>query len=126
MKEQLEKQSLELLTWLEQTIKTTANFTAEQIPLFVQELLRYHYWMSLSYFILGLVGTISTIWSGCVYVKWCLKDDGDKEDCIPFVLFWIVPLAVSIITFFNNVEWIMIQLAPRLFLLEYVKELIKH
>ena len=54
MKEELEQKSINLLNWLEQTIKTTVDFGAEQIPLFIQELLLYNYWMSLSQFIVGL------------------------------------------------------------------------
>jgi hypothetical protein len=124
MKEELEQKSINLLNWLDQTIKTTADFGAEQIPLFIQELLRYNYWMSLIWFVVGALLTIALLFTGYKLIKYCLKIDANEN--IPFVIFLALPLSGSIVLMVNNTEWIMIQLAPRVYLLEYVKDMIKH
>ena len=121
MNEQLEQKSVELLGWLEQAIKTTADFGTEQIPLFIQELLLYKFWMSLGGCTVGVLALIASIYTLLKFIKWCLKDR--FNDNLPFSLFWIIPISISIIAICSNTDWIMIKLAPRLYLLEYVKAL---
>lgn len=121
MKEQLEQKSIEMLGWLEQAIKTTAEFGAEQIPLFIQELLLYKFWMSLGGFAIGVLALIISIYTLFKFIKQCNKDKNDMAS--PFSIFWIVPIMISIAVIVNQTDWIMIKLAPRLYLLEYVKTL---
>jgi hypothetical protein len=121
MKEQLEQKSIELLGWLEQAIKTTADFGTEQIPLFIQELLLYKFWMSLGGFAVGVIMLIVSIYTLLKFIQWCLKNK--FVDNLPFSMIWLIPLAISIIAICENTDWIMIKLAPRLYLLEYVKTL---
>lgn len=121
MKEQLEQKSIELLGWLEQAIKTTADFGTEQIPLFIQELLLYKFWMSLGGFAIGILALIVSIYTLLKFIKYCLKNKHDLN--LPFSMFWIIPIAISICAICSSTDWIMIKLAPRLYLLEYVKTL---
>ena len=121
MNEQLEQKSVELLGWLEQTIKTTADFGTEQIPLFIQELLLYKFWMSLGGFAVGVIMLIVSIYTLLKFIRWCVKNKNDEN--LPFSMLWLIPLAISIIAICENTDWIMIKLAPRLYLLEYVKTL---
>tara|TARA_R110000868_G_scaffold398317_3_gene671439 strand:- start:1369 stop:1743 length:375 start_codon:yes stop_codon:yes gene_type:complete len=121
MKEQLEQKSIELLGWLEQAIKTTAEFGTEQIPLFIQELLLYKFWMSLGGFAIAILVLIFSIYTLIKFIKWC--DKNHDSDSMAFGLFWVIPIVVSIIAICSSTDWIMIKLAPRLYLLEYVKTL---
>ena len=121
MKEQLEQKSIELLGWLEQAIKTTTDFGTEQIPLFIQELLLYKFWMSLGGCAVGVLGLLVSIYTLFKFIKWCCKDKND--DAWPLSLFWLFPIAASVGAICSNTDWIMIKLAPRLYLLEYVKTL---
>lgn len=121
MKEQLEQKSIELLGWLEQAIKTTTDFGTEQIPLFIQELLLYKFWMSLGGFAIGVLALIASIYTLFKFIKWCLKKS--DNDALPFTLWWGIPIVLSISAICSNTDWIMIKLAPRLYLLEYVKTL---
>jgi hypothetical protein len=119
MNDQLEQKSVELLGWLEQTIKTTADFGTEQIPLFIQELLLYKFWMSLGNFAVGVIVLIASIYTLLKFIQRCLKNKFD--DNLPFSVLWFIPIAISSIAICINTDWIMIKLAPRLYLLEYVK-----
>lgn len=121
MNEQLEQKSIELLGWLEQAIKTTADFGTEQIPLFIQELLLYKFWMSLGVFAIGILALITSIYTLYKFIKWCNKND-DSEG-MALSMFWGIPIGFSILGICTNTDWIMIKLAPRLYLLEYVKTL---
>lgn len=121
MNEQLEQKSIELLGWLEQAIKTTADFGTEQVPLFIQELLLYKFWMSLGGFAVAILVLIFSIYTLYKFIKYCLKHS--KEYDAAFGLFWIIPIGGSIAGICSNTDWIMIKLAPRLYLLEYVKTL---
>ena len=121
MNEQLEQKSIELLGWLEQAIKTTTDFGTEQIPLFIQELLLYKFWMSLGGFAIGILALIVSIYTLYKFIKHCLKHSMEYDAA--FGLFWAIPIALSICAICSNTDWIMIKLAPRLYLLEYVKTL---
>ena len=121
MKEQLEQKSIELLGWLEQAIKTTTDFGTEQIPLFIQELLLYKFWMSLGGFAIGVLALIASIYTLLKFIKRCLKKSAN--DALPFSMVWGIPIMLSISAICSNTDWIMIKLAPRLYLLEYVKTL---
>ena len=121
MNEQLEQKSIELLGWLEQAIKTTSEFGSEQIPLFIQELLLYKFWMSLGGCAMGVLALIFSIYTLFKFIKWCRKDK--NGDVLPFSLFWAIPIFLSICAICSETDWIMIKLAPRLYLLEYVKTL---
>ena len=121
MNEQLEQKSIELLGWLEQAIKTTTDFGTEQIPLFIQELLLYKFWMSLGGFAVAILVLITSIYTLIKFIKWC--DKNHDSEGMALGLFWVIPIAVSIIAICSNTDWIMIKLAPRLYLLEYVKTL---
>ena len=122
MNEQLEQKSVEILGWLEKSIKTTADFGTEQIPLFIQELLLYKFWTSLGGFAVGLIVLIASIYTGYKFIKWCIKKEED-EAIRAIMLVWVIPIALSIFAIRENTDWIMIKIAPRLYLLEYVKTL---
>jgi hypothetical protein len=119
MNEQLEQKSVEILGWLEKAIKTTADFGTEQIPLFIQELLFYKFWMSLGGFAVGVIVLIASIYTGDKFIKWCAKNKDDEGMSI--IVFWAIPITISIVAICNNTDWIMIKIAPRLYLLQYVK-----
>ena len=123
MKAELEQKSIDLLNWLEQTIKTTTEFGAEQIPLFIQELLRYNYWISLTIFIVSVTGLILCLYALYKFIRWGLVDD---TDALPFSMFFSFPIGGCVVAICCNMDWLMIQLAPRVYLLEYVKDMIKH
>jgi hydrogenase-4 membrane subunit HyfE len=123
MKAELEQKSVELLGWLEQAIKTSADFGAEQIPLFIQELLLYKFWMSLGGFGISIFALIASIYTAYKFIQWCLKNN--VYEAMGVVLFWFIPIVISIYCICSNTDWVMIKLAPRLYLLEYVKDMIK-
>ena len=124
MKEDLQQKSIDLLKWLEQTIKTTTDFGAEQIPLLIQELLTYNYYRSLIFFILSCIALIVSLYVTYKFIKKVIEKRNNPNLFIffPFLIITIIGACAGI---FNNFDWLMIQLAPRVYLLEYVKEMIE-
>jgi divalent metal cation (Fe/Co/Zn/Cd) transporter len=77
--------------------------------------------MSLGGFAVGVIVLIVGIYTLYKFIKHCLKHSMEYDAAFGFFL--IIPLAISIIAICENTDWIMIKLAPRLYLLEYVKTL---
>lgn len=123
MEAELENKTLQIVTWLEQTIKSTADFTAEQVPLFIHELLLYNFTMSLTAFITGIILLIATIWSGLKFIKWTSKYEHTEYQ--PAIMFWFLPLMLGIAMVVGSTDWLMIKLAPRVYLMEYVRDMVK-
>ena len=126
LKDALQDKTLNIINWLEGAIKTSTDFASEQIPLFIQELLHYNFVMSLSWFILGIVGVITMVIGAILLIKWANKNFHVRDDACYFgLIFLSLGFVCSSLMVFNNLDWIKIKLAPRVYLMEYVKENLK-
>ena len=112
-----------ILNWVEETAKTAEAFAVEQTPLYIQELLAWNFWYSLILFFIGFLSIAIQSFLIKKMIKW--HREGDREDqefCIIFgiitsiVGFLVLPLAF----FLNNLDWLKITVAPRVWLVEYV------
>ena len=132
MKAELESSTVEkttqLLEWITNTVKTTTDFTAEQVPLFVQELLTYNFYMSLAGCIVGILMTLISIG---IIVSGRLKDPNDVNDATQMIIRFVTLIVCG--TFIisgptialSNTEWVKIKIAPRVFLVDYVLKNLK-
>lgn len=128
MKEHFEQKGMELLTWLEESIKSGAAFAGNQIPLFIQDLLRYNFWTSLIMFSVGFVWAVFTL--GLVWKSFFSKnsiefsdDDFGKGLVVFFMLLLGSVFSPMIMT--KNTDWFKISVAPRVYLVDYMKDQIK-
>lgn len=117
MKEELEKKSVELLGWLEQAIKSGADFASTQTPLYIQELLQYNFTVSLIWFIIFLVLAIICAVLFILGVRNPREDGRVPVGLIGFVVF--------IIMTFCSCDWIKIKVAPRVYIMDYIEYKIK-
>lgn len=129
LNEELATKSLELLGWLEQAVKSTANFTAEQTPLYISELLSYNFYTSLATFsVFGLLIIAVVIFSLTWQRNFCKKEyekDGDSVIYMTYLITLTLVLLLSALTCRNS-DWIKIKLAPRVYVMEYLKAQIKN
>ena len=110
---------------MEEAVKTSTDFASEQIPLFIQELLAYNFVMSLSCFILGIILMVSgVVWSWYVLNKG-KKNSSWYDEWWGLSLLGLIPFIIGIGTSISNLEWVKIKLAPRVYLMEYVKDTLK-
>lgn len=122
---ELEDKTINIINWLEDAIKTSTDFASEQIPLFIQELLHYNFVMSLSWFIVGIIGIIAVIYTAYRLIKMAIKDGCIDMVGPPVVIMGIFILAIFTCVSVNHMDWIKIKLAPRVYLMEYVKDSMK-
>lgn len=121
MNEKLQNQLSSLLEWAERATTTGVNFVVEQTPLYVTELLNYNFWVSVIIF-----GCFSFLFITCLV---CLashviyknkKKNWTDEDAL-----LIAPLSFVIFLFIwgmaANAEWLKIWLAPRVYIIDYLR-----
>jgi hypothetical protein len=120
MKEETEEKLLGMLEWVEGATKSGADFLSEQTPLYVQELLVYHFWVSAAvWMIFGLL-LIPMIYGGVKVYK--MLTEGSEDNRALWCMLLPVYLIVTPPVIYNNSDWIKIKLAPRVFVVDYVTE----
>lgn len=116
-----------------QYLETTEVFIQKELPLFVEELLRWHFWHSLLLFVLGITLIVAAV----VVPRMVYKKYGPEKDnyCVYAndwrLIFGVTTLVGEIVIFtliglegLLNLEWLQILLAPRGWLVEYVMKLV--
>jgi hypothetical protein len=130
--EQINATLQETLAFIKQTGSATIDFTKEQVPLYIQELLAYNYAMSLGFFIFGFV-LLSLVPICAYWVYWFHKEENLVEgsygrkrasdiEVVP-VAGGIVCLVFGLIMFFGNLEWVKIKIAPRVYIVEEIERI---
>lgn len=122
--EAMQDKTLNIINWLESAIKTSTDFASEQIPLFIQELLHYNFVMSLIWFSVGIATFIIIAYYTRKFCKWMTEED-NWDEYSPAVIFFAMALIGCIIFSACHMDWIKIKLAPRVYLMEYVKDNLK-
>lgn len=137
MKEELLKQISELGGLAKEGIIKTVEILQEQAPLVVQEIYRWQFSISLIRCLSGLAIIVCVGLSLKYYPKWiayCKKNhdlqwptltygSGDHAFCSVVWLLVLIPFSFGVML--CNVVWLKILVAPKLFLIEYVSQLIK-
>lgn len=128
-KTDLEGKLVEILTKSQDLLTDAFIFTQEQIPDIISQLL---IWNGLSSFLICLFVICSIVFI-VIFLRpkgkfhtWIINDNYDPE--FTYTLSWFV--GVIIICFLlgilsNNMDWLKILVAPKLYLLEYAKDFIK-
>ena len=162
--EQLNSSLAETLTFIKSTGSATIDFSKEQIPLYIQELLTYNFVYSLFFFCIGVTAFLSALYCGYrlfQYAKteWVVphrynsnarydyqlipnpsKEDWEKcadpktvdyrlrppeSMIIIYIICGLISLVASIPLTASNTEWVKIKLAPRVYIVEQIKTLLK-
>lgn len=114
-----------LVNWLDTAAKTTGDFVSEQTPLYVSEYLAYNFWVSLIWFCIAAAFLILFLF----VIGWAIyraKKDGHLTDWhigIPVV--FALASFVPIIGMIENSDWSKIKLAPRVYIVENIKNILK-
>lgn len=123
MDEQLKKILVQFLQLMLDGIEKGANFAGAQIPLVVQEKLRYEL---ISYLIWGGIWTAAIV-GAWILARWAIRKCGDDNEVKVFfrtsagVVSFIGVLCAGY--YFDYA--LMIYIAPRVYILEWLKDLIK-
>jgi uncharacterized membrane protein len=119
MNDKLENQLSNLLTWAEQATSTTVAFVSEQTPLYITELLQYNFYLSLVCFVLFGLLLVVGIFLNIIFIKW-MKTNNDWE-MTPLIFITVIPIIFGIFGTVNNADWVKIKLAPRVYIVDYLR-----
>lgn len=115
-----------ILDWLEKAVTTSSAFVADQTPLVVQEILRWNFAKSLIFFIITIIVFSSVAIGFYKHVRYALKkyeeDKWNNDGYILSLFFWLFSFPLVFLFALPNLDWIQILLAPRLYLIEYLKD----
>jgi len=124
MTEELQQRTAALLDYLEIAIRGTTDFAIEQVPEVVHQLLLWHFITSLIWFSVAIVSIIVIVILTYKAVKFAVhekEEDAAVGTLIMAVLVALVPLILIV----ENMDWLQIWIAPKLYLLEYASSLLK-
>lgn len=138
MNEQLQVELTKIITNINNGTTTAWRFLTEQTPDVVQQLLLWHGIKSFVAFCLAIVFIIAGFIVTARLFKYS-KDLSAKSkehykgssysyyDPTPFFVMWFVPLWICIfaipLALFKNLTWLQIWVAPKVWILEYIKNL---
>jgi len=132
MTPELQDKLASILGFLETSVQSAQQFAVDQAPDIVQQLLRWDFVESLTFFIIGvilLVISCRAIWLAHKKImasEDCMMQDFDEKMIAHLILALIAMLPVVIGTALaTNLNWLKIWIAPKVYLLEYVSSLVK-
>lgn len=126
MNEELLKQLVPIMEITKNGVIKAVDIIQEQAPILVKEILAWEFASSLITFLIGVILCLSFIPMVKNTSKWFREDDGDPTPrCVLSFIYWIIAPLIGIPCILFAWDWLKILIAPRLFLIEYVANLIK-
>ena len=140
MNEQIQEYLLSTMERLDKGLSSGVDFLAGEIPLYIQELL---VWYAVKSAILAIISVLVLITLTVVWIKYSGKgepleenprkrkmtlthdEDGDIGGHVIILAPISIIIAVVAMVEMFNLDWLQIALAPRVWLLEYMSELVK-
>jgi len=124
MNEKIQAAFIEMLTNIQSALTAAAEFSSEQIPLVLQEILLYHTWLYAAILAAGILCWIAAV----LGIKFAARhwEKIYRIDCEPGVVIGVGVLIIAgvVLIVGSAVQLLKVTLAPRLFLIEYLANLI--
>ena len=126
--DKLKEALAELIMSVTQTAGQAKDFLIAETPDVIRQLLMWKFAENLTWCLAGVAVMIAVVIYARRLVKWTLHEDTDSEDAVTGLLFGgaglLIIFAIAAIEFVN-LTWLQIWIAPKVYLLEYAKELVK-
>ncbi len=100
------------------------DFVKEEIPCVVEQMLEWHFLtssMCFSFMILLMIS--STILFKIFFVRESDEKSGFSENQIGIIISYVLVIIVLMMILTCNLAWLKIYIAPKLYILEYIREL---
>ena len=114
-----------MLEWAERATSTGVEFVAEQTPLYIQELLVYNFWISLICFLAFFIPLLLSIFLCWKVYRWLGEEKGRWDNEGACIFFFIFPFALFTWGALENADWLKIKLAPRVYIVDYLRTELK-
>jgi hypothetical protein len=126
MKEKLMQLTEESLGMVLEFLKSTKEFAAEQMPLLVQEIYKWLFIKNSAYFLLSIAVFILSIFM--LIVLWKIIKEDEHDEFWP-MLFMFLASIVALISAIISVNYLLniiaVFIAPRLYLIHYITDMMK-
>jgi hypothetical protein len=117
----MEEQLTDVLNWLKVRADGAEKFVLEQAPLYVQEVVAWVFWGNFLASMLCFATILVSGYSAFRFLLWLGKDD--NHEYAPLIMFWAVPLVVSVIGFFQTApQALKAHVAPRVVIVEHLQK----
>ncbi len=126
MNETLQNAVAELLKKTLSSVESAGAFLASETPEYVNQLMNWHFISSLALFILFILLSIALVVAGVYFSKFAMSLEKDKEEVLALTI--VVPLfsfVLCVVGILNNLAWLQIMIAPKVWLVSYITGLIK-
>lgn len=131
MNEDLKKMLVEYLGKLLGAVEKAGSFAADQIPIIIQEKLQYDFWLAVGWMVIAvLMLLVGGCCGWCIYrvvnckdrASWWYDNDGmGISSMFGVIIFGILGI---IIFFVNAATVLQITIAPRLYIVEWLKGMV--
>lgn len=118
-----------ILSFIEISVRQSAEFAADQAPDVVQQVLAWEFAYSLVWFVAGVLLAIAIVVAGVRGHRAIMAADMDREDTIFFHamggFLLLIPTLLSLMLIDSNIDWLQILISPKVYLLEYAATFLK-
>lgn len=120
MKEQLQEALTQLITRSIGAAEKAGTFLEAEIPEIIQQLLIYQFVWNLLWWSLSIVAMILFT---LIFKKIFREYDGEHDAQFGTIITYATFMVIPIVGFAVNFDWLKIWLAPKVYILEYAKNL---
>ena len=121
MNKELMEQLLPIIEKTKEGVLRGVELAQEQMPELIQQLLLWHGIKSFLFFLLGVVILVGT----GILLKIIIPKTRWNEPEVVCYMFFIFPIVSGFTVVLGNITWLKVLVAPKLFLIEYISNLIK-
>jgi len=125
MNDELQKRLLGYLSKVENGINDIVEFGSDQVPILVQEILAFSMIEAALYAAFKIIAAILILYGGNRLSKYILERSKDGEHYIPLALSILLHAPFLFSAIGNILIALKVYFAPRLFMLEYIREIVK-
>ena len=122
MNDDLQKALAEILNKSTKGVEASVGFLQRELPDVIQQLLIWHGVKSAIFFVISMLATVLMAWGTKRIWVWARAEDDGSE---PLVVFPAFLVGVSFLFCVNQLDWLQIMVAPKLYLIEYAASLAK-
>lgn len=122
MDEKVTQKVLSYIEGLESRLSSVEGFAASEVPLYVQELLNYHFY----YYSAQVFGSFLICAFLCWFLRWVVKTAIESNETISVIIFWLCLIFIPAVVFFDGASKLFkISIAPRVYLVDHIADQLK-
>ena len=121
MDEKVTEKALSYVEGLESRLSSVESFAASEVPLYVQELLNYHFY----YYSATVLFSFLILAFLCWGITWVVRNSTGDESVVA-VIFWLCLLLIPLVVFFEGAsKLVKMNLAPRVYIVDHLTDQLK-